>query len=100
MTSSAGFFFCLLGTGTPALISRGFIEEDFEKVAEYFDEAVQLAVKVKAATKGKKLVDFKATLENNAELKQEIAGLRHEVEEFAKAFPTIGFESSSMKYKD
>ncbi|CAM6120558.1 unnamed protein product [Calypogeia fissa] len=86
--------------GTPALTSRGFTEEDFEKVAEYFDQAVQLAVKAKAATKGKKLVEFKETLESNAGLKEEIASLRHEVEEFAKSFPTIGFETSSMKYRD
>jgi glycine hydroxymethyltransferase len=29
----------------------------------------------------------------------EIATLREEVEEFAKQFPTIGFEKSSMKYQ-
>lgn len=38
--------------GTPALTSRGFLEEDFAKVAHFFDSAVQLAVKVKAETKG------------------------------------------------
>lgn len=38
--------------GTPALTSRGFIEEDFVKVAEFFDAAVKLALKVKAETKG------------------------------------------------
>ncbi|GMY12045.1 serine hydroxymethyltransferase, mitochondrial isoform X2 [Fagus crenata] len=38
--------------GTPALTSRGFIEEDFAKVAEFFDAAVKLAVKIKAETKG------------------------------------------------
>jgi hypothetical protein len=37
-------------TGTPALTSRGFTEDDFEKVAEYFDRAVEIAVKVKGAT--------------------------------------------------
>lgn len=36
--------------GTPALTSRGFTEEDFEKVAEYFDRAVGIAVKVKKST--------------------------------------------------
>jgi glycine hydroxymethyltransferase len=36
--------------GTPALTSRGFTEDDFEKVAEYFDRAVEIAVKVKGAT--------------------------------------------------
>ena len=39
-------------SGTPALTSRGFVEEDFVKVAEYFDAAVNLAVKIKAETKG------------------------------------------------
>lgn len=38
--------------GTPALTSRGFVEEDFVKVAEYFDGAVKLALKIKADTKG------------------------------------------------
>ncbi|CAN1289867.1 Serine hydroxymethyltransferase, mitochondrial [Linum perenne] len=38
--------------GTPALTSRGFIEEDFVKVAEFFDGAVKLALKIKAESKG------------------------------------------------
>eukprot|EP00249_Psilotum_nudum_P006743 c20019_g1_i1 orf=414-1976(-) len=86
--------------GTPALTSRGFTEEDFEKVAEYFHQAVQIAVKIKAATKGTKLKDFRDTIETNTDFHSEIKSLRHEVEEFAKQFPTIGFEKSSMKYKD
>jgi glycine hydroxymethyltransferase len=39
-------------SGTPALTSRGFVEEDFVKVAEYFDASVGLALKIKAETKG------------------------------------------------
>jgi hypothetical protein len=39
-------------TGIPALTSRGFVEEDFAKVADFFDAAVNLAVKIKAATTG------------------------------------------------
>ena len=38
--------------GTPALTSRGFVEEDFAKVAEYFDKAVKLALKVKSEAQG------------------------------------------------
>jgi glycine hydroxymethyltransferase len=34
------------------LTSRGFTEDDFEKVAEYFDRAVGIAVKVKNASGG------------------------------------------------
>lgn len=86
--------------GTPALTSRGFTEEDFEKVAEFFDLTVQLALKIKGATKGSKLKDFNASIETGSNFQSEIKALRHDVEEYAKQFPTIGFEKSSMKYKD
>lgn len=86
--------------GTPALTSRGFVEEDFAKVAEFFDTVVKLAVKIKAETKGTKLKDFLATIESGDSIKSEIAKIRHEVEEYAKQFPTIGFEKESMKYKN
>ncbi|GKV19925.1 hypothetical protein SLEP1_g30121 [Rubroshorea leprosula] len=86
--------------GTPALTSRGFVEEDFEKVAEFFDAAVQLALKIKADTEGTKLKDFVATMQSDVNIQSEIAKLRHKVEEYAKQFPTVGFEKETMKYKD
>lgn len=46
------FLVCAATSGTPALTSRGFVEEDFAKVADFFDAAVKLAVKVKAEAKG------------------------------------------------
>ncbi|CAA7393958.1 unnamed protein product [Spirodela intermedia] len=85
--------------GTPALTSRGFDEEDFAKVAEFFDAAVNLALKIKGETKGTKLKDFLATIEASAPIQSDIKKLRHDVEEYAKQFPTIGFEKESMKYK-
>ncbi|KAM7275249.1 hypothetical protein ACFE04_017115 [Oxalis oulophora] len=85
--------------GTPALTSRGFLEEDFAKVAEYFDCAVKTAVKAKALAKGTKLKDFVAALQT-PEIQSETAKLRYEVEEYAKQFPTIGFEKETMKYKN
>ncbi|KAM7516920.1 hypothetical protein LguiA_006503 [Lonicera macranthoides] len=84
--------------GTPALTSRGFVEEDFVKVAEFFDAAVKLALKVKADSKGTKLKDFVASMNSDA-IQSEIKKLRGEVEEYAKQFPTIGFEKETMKYK-
>ncbi|CAK9216393.1 unnamed protein product [Sphagnum troendelagicum] len=84
--------------GTPALTTRGFVEEDFDKVAEFFDRAVQIAGKVKALT-GTKLKDFKTKVDTDPEIQSEIARLRDEVEDYAKQFPTIGFEKSSMKYQ-
>ncbi|XP_028068982.1 serine hydroxymethyltransferase, mitochondrial isoform X2 [Camellia sinensis] len=86
--------------GTPALTSRGFVEEDFAKVADFFDAAVKVAVKIKAETKGTKLKDFLATMQSSAPIQSEIAKLRHEVEEYAKQFPTVGFEKETMKYKN
>ncbi|KAJ0041491.1 hypothetical protein Pint_27763 [Pistacia integerrima] len=86
--------------GTPALTSRGFVEEDFAKVAEYFDSAVKVAVKIKSETKGTKLKDFVTTMQSSANFQSEIAKLRHDVEEYAKQFPTIGFEKETMKYKN
>ncbi|XP_031281581.1 serine hydroxymethyltransferase, mitochondrial [Pistacia vera] len=86
--------------GTPALTSRGFVEEDFAKVAEYFDSAVKVAVKIKSETKGTKLKDFVTTMQSSANCQSEIAKLRHDVEEYAKQFPTIGFEKENMKYKN
>ncbi|GMH14688.1 hypothetical protein Nepgr_016529 [Nepenthes gracilis] len=85
--------------GTPALTSRGFVEEDFAKVAEYFDAAVKLAVKIKAEAKGTKLKDFVATMQSAA-FQSEIEKLQNEVEEYAKQFPTIGFDKEMMKYKN
>ncbi|KAK3211101.1 hypothetical protein Dsin_015807 [Dipteronia sinensis] len=85
--------------GTPALTSRGFVEEDFVKVAHYFDAAVKLAVKIKSEAKGTKLKDFLAAM-SGAHFQSEIAKIRHDVEVYAKQFPTIGFEKETMKYKN
>lgn len=48
---------------------------------------------------GTKLKDFVATLQSDS-VQSEIAKLRHDVEEYAKQFPTIGFEKETMKYKN
>lgn len=43
---------CFHDSGTPALTSRGFVEDDFKKVAEYFDVAVKIALQIKENAKG------------------------------------------------
>ncbi|KAK9832119.1 hypothetical protein WJX74_010960 [Apatococcus lobatus] len=88
-----------LRVGTPALTSRGFIEEDFVQVAEYIERAVELTKKLKADPNcGPKIKDFKSFVDEN--IPQELVDLKNEVELFAAQFPTIGFEKSSMRYKD
>jgi len=76
--------------GTPALTSRGFKEEDFEKVADFLDAAADIASDAKAKTK--KLVDYRAFLLEDGEISQRIARLRTDVEAFARLFPMPGHE--------
>ncbi|KAL6521572.1 Serine/threonine-protein kinase smg1 [Orobanche gracilis] len=47
-----------------------------------------------------KLNDFLTTMQTNTSFQSEIAKLCHDVEQFAKQFPTIGFEKETMKYKN
>lgn len=77
--------------GTPALTSRNFINKDFEYVIELLDEACSIALEAKAKS-GKKLVDFKATLENDADIKSKLEGLKKKVNEFSLSFPMPGFD--------
>lgn len=37
-------------------------------------------------------------MQSDAEIQSKIAKVRHEVEDYAKQFPTIGFEKETMKY--
>jgi len=82
--------------GTPALTTRGFLEKDFVEVANFVDRAIKIAIDLKAKH-GPKLKDFKAALDTQEF--PEITQLRTEVEDFAKQFPTIGFEAEEMRYK-
>ncbi|CAD7696792.1 unnamed protein product [Ostreobium quekettii] len=86
-----------LRMGTPALTSRGFVESDFEKVAEFVDRGVKIAAAVKDKA-GPKVKDFKAYIDSNPP--KELGELRADVEKFSKQFPTIGFSKESMRYKD
>jgi glycine hydroxymethyltransferase len=45
--------------GAPALTTRGLQEDDFSKVAEFFDRAVAIALKLKNTEQGKKLKGFR-----------------------------------------
>jgi glycine hydroxymethyltransferase len=85
-----------LRMGTPALTTRGFLEKDFVAVADFVDRAVKIAVDVKSKS-GPKLKDFRNMLDTQ-EI-PEITQLRKEVEDFAGAFPSIGFSEATMRYK-
>jgi glycine hydroxymethyltransferase len=85
--------------GTPALTSRGFMEADFEKVAEFFDRAVAIAVKLQNTEKGKKLKGFKEMCAVGPSVDPELEALRHDVMDFACSFPTVGFTEDEMAFE-
>jgi glycine hydroxymethyltransferase len=85
--------------GTPALTSRGFQEADFEKVAEFFDRAVSIALKLKATDQGKKLKGFREMCAVGPSVDPDLEILRNDVMEFACTFPTVGFEEGEMEFQ-
>jgi len=72
--------------GTPALTTRGFLEQDFERVASFLHHAVQISLKIQEQS-GKQLKDFLAAAQDHAEIKS----LKEEVEQFAQTFPLPGY---------
>lgn len=86
-----------LRIGTPAMTSRGLKEDDFIKIADFIDRAVEITVEEKKKVDGKKLSDFKTHVGDGSSI-QSIQHLRDNVSQFASAFPTVGFWESEMKY--
>ena len=70
--------------GTPALTSRGLMETDFEKIADFLHKAVLLALDIQKNS-GKQLAEFKAALSD-----KRVKDLRKQVEDFAEPFPIPG----------
>ena len=79
-----------LRVGTPALTSRNFKTEDFEKVAEYLHQGIQLGLEIVKAS-GPTLKDFNATMEKD-EFAARIKALRDEIEEYSEKYPMPGHE--------
>lgn len=77
-----------LRIGAPALTSRQFKTQDFEKVADYIDQGIKLGLEIQAVSGP----DFKKFVETMKEdqFQGRIASLRNEVEEFASKFPMPG----------
>jgi len=76
-----------LRVGTPAMTSRGLMEDDFVRIGEFIGSAVDIAAEVQKES-GPKLVDFKRVLAESPPGK--LLELKSQVEDFASAFPTVG----------
>lgn len=72
--------------GAPAMTSRGLGEEDFKKIVQYIDKAVQYAKSVQQGlpTGANRLKDFKAAITQGSD---EITSLKNEIYEWAGQYP-------------
>ena len=55
--------------GTPAITTRGYLEEDSKEVARFLDEAIKLGVELQNRAGSKKLSDFVRVLSESREVK-------------------------------
>uniref|UniRef100_A0A4W4EFP9 Serine hydroxymethyltransferase n=1 Tax=Electrophorus electricus TaxID=8005 RepID=A0A4W4EFP9_ELEEL len=80
-----------LRLGSPALTSRGLVEEDFRQVAEFVHRCIQLTVEIQKNMNPKAtLKEFKETLAQDEEYQKKMKEIRVEVEAFAQKFPMPG----------
>uniref|UniRef100_A0AAZ3RPQ3 Serine hydroxymethyltransferase n=1 Tax=Oncorhynchus tshawytscha TaxID=74940 RepID=A0AAZ3RPQ3_ONCTS len=79
--------------GSPALTSRGMVEDDFRKVAEFIHRGIQVTLDIQASLQPKAtLKEFKEALAGEGKHQERVAELRGEVEAFAGGFPMPGLE--------
>ncbi|XP_066545344.1 serine hydroxymethyltransferase, cytosolic [Amia ocellicauda] len=77
--------------GSPALTSRGFVEDDFRKVAEFIHRGILLTVEIQKDMNPKAtLKEFKDKLAQDEKYQTKIKRIREEVEAFAGRFPMPG----------
>ncbi|XP_007448456.1 PREDICTED: serine hydroxymethyltransferase, cytosolic isoform X2 [Lipotes vexillifer] len=80
-----------LRLGTPALTSRGLLEEDFQKVARFIHRGIELTLQIQDTVGVKAtLKEFTEKLAEAEDHQRAVAALRAEVESFAALFPLPG----------
>ena len=80
---------CGIRIGAPAMTSRAMGEADFDKIAQYIDQAIKLAQKVQAELpkEANKQKDFKAKLAGGRASVPEVGALKDEIAAWASTFP-------------
>lgn len=71
--------------GSPAMTSRGLVEDDFVQIGVFLDRVVKISLRIQGAV-GKKLKIFAAAAAEDSE----VLALREEVIQFSKSFPMPG----------
>lgn len=78
--------------GSPAVTTRGYLEDDMREVARFMDETLRISLDIQSA-KGKKLKDFKNGLDESQAIKE----LNAAVNEFAMQFDIPGFDARTIE---
>lgn len=80
-----------LRLGSPALTSRGLLEDDFRKVGEFIHQGIELTLEIQRNMNPKAtLKEFKEELAQNEKYQVKIKEIQNEVEAFAGKFPMPG----------
>lgn len=79
-----------LRVGTPAMTTRGFGPEEFAKVAEYFQRAVEIAISLKEKEEGAVAKELLASFKKLADESAEVKALDEEVKAWAAQYPVPG----------
>lgn len=73
-----------LRVGTPPMTTRNCNQSDFDKIAEFIDRGIEIALKYNSY---KKLANFKNQIDKLIHSQSEVQELKQEVKEFAQKFP-------------
>jgi len=77
--------------GTPAVTTRGYLEQDMREVGRFIDEVFKVSLSIQEQ-RGKKLADFNIGLAESKDITQ----LREEVNKFAIQFEIPGFDADAI----
>ncbi|KAG1698528.1 Serine hydroxymethyltransferase, mitochondrial [Nymphon striatum] len=77
--------------GVAALTSRNLKEDDFIRIVDILDRAIQIAIEAKGKS-GKMLSDYKKFVNEDAECKMKMAAIKAEVMAFTSKYSMPGFD--------
>jgi glycine hydroxymethyltransferase len=78
--------------GTPAVTTRGYLENDMRQVGAFIDHLITECKSVQEKSGSKKLKDFQDALAKSTQIKT----LADEVEQFASQFDIPGFDATKI----
>lgn len=79
-----------LRVGTPAMTTRGFGPEEFARVADYFDKAVNISIELKSKEQGKTPKELLASFKRLADESAAVKELGTEVSDWVSTYPVPG----------